>query len=80
MAQAYYKSPDDAKRAMIICAKNAGANAVLNVSYEKSSESTGNYTYSTFYYSGQLAIVGKKQGESMSVYYFTNSSFLTHVE
>ncbi len=60
MAQAYYKSPDDAKRAMIICAKNAGANAVLNVSYEKSSESTGNYTYSTFYYSGQLAIVGKK--------------------
>ncbi len=62
MAQAYYKSPDDAKRAMINCAKNAGANAVLNVSYEKSSESEDNYTYSTFYYSGQLAIVGRKQG------------------
>lgn len=63
MAQAYYKSPDDAKRAMINCAKNAGANAVLNVSYEKSSESEDNYTYSTFYYSGQLAIVGRKSHE-----------------
>ena len=36
---------------------------MLNVSYEKSSESTGNYTYSTFYYSGQLAIVGRKSHE-----------------
>lgn len=54
-----FRSRSDARRHLQKFTQQAGANAVLDVTYHISEQSSGNYIYSVYSYRGRLAVVGE---------------------
>ena len=52
-------SMDKAKDKLFVIARRYGANALLNLRYDKSTDADGNYRFSVHHFSAQLASVGR---------------------
>lgn len=60
------ESPEDAKQRMLYHAKLAGANAVVNALYFKTTGQEGNYKFTVHNYKGQLVRIARKtSGQGM---------------
>lgn len=60
MKTRFFKNPEEAKEHLVRMANNAGANAILNMKYEKKTFADGNYKYSMHSYSSLVCYATKK--------------------
>ncbi|MBW8191346.1 cold shock domain-containing protein [Neiella marina] len=55
----FFKDPNVGRKRIIDLAQKAGANAILNLNFEKHTFSEGNYRYTMHAFSGQFAVVSE---------------------
>lgn len=60
-------SPDAAKDIVIQKAKRIGANALVDLRYNKSTGSEGNYEFSIHHFQGRITVIGKKSAKGTQV-------------
>lgn len=63
-----FKNPDEGRAHLKMLAKQMGANALLNQSYEKATASEGNYRYSVHSFSADVAVVSEVGSFDNDVY------------
>ncbi len=60
------QSPEAAKQAVIDRAKQIGANAVIDLTYYKTTGASGNYRYTIHNFYGRVVFVGKKRADGQA--------------